>query len=65
MGARVIQVIETELEKRGTGDDVDDPVRIIKQYWSLDGKLLAEVDPCANKSYLYKTEILVQDKRLC
>lgn len=37
--AKVIQVIVTEsLEGLGTGND---PCRIKKQYWSLDGKLLA------------------------
>jgi len=43
MSCRVIQVIETELTKRGLGS-LSDPVRNIKQYWSLDGELLAEVD---------------------
>ena len=42
--ARVIQVIQTTLLRRGTGI-VGSPIRIITQYWSLDGKLLAEVDP--------------------
>ena len=41
--ARVIQVIETTLLRRGDGKDT--PLRGITQYWSLDGKLLAEVDP--------------------
>lgn len=37
--ARVIQVIETTaLLGAGT---VDDPCRIVKQYWSVDGELLA------------------------
>ncbi len=43
MSAKVILVIETSLELRGNG--VDDPYRRVTQYWSLDGKLLAEVDP--------------------
>jgi len=42
-GARVIQVIETQLEKRGQGV-AGDPVRRVRQYWTLDGLLLAEVD---------------------
>lgn len=41
---RVIQVVETTLTRRGKGV-VGDPIRCIRQYWSLDGKLLAEVDP--------------------
>ncbi len=40
--ARVIQVIETKAE-RGLGVEKD-PVREITQYWSLEGKLLAEKD---------------------
>ena len=41
--ARVIHVIETTLERRGNG--TTDPIRVVRQYWSLDGKLLAEYDP--------------------
>ena len=44
MSARLIQVIETDNERRGKGTE-DDPVRRIVQYWSTDGILLAEVDP--------------------
>ncbi len=47
MSARVIQVIVTELERRGMGTEKD-PVRRVRQYWSLDGKLLAEVDSWAD-----------------
>jgi hypothetical protein len=42
--ARAVQVIETTIARRGKGVD-GDPVRIITQYWSFDGQLLAEVDP--------------------
>lgn len=41
--AKLIQVIEAE-ETRGRGVE-SDPVRRVKQYWSTDGELLAEVDP--------------------
>lgn len=41
--AKVIQVIVTTLKLKGDGKL--DPYRIITQYWSLDGELLAEVDP--------------------
>lgn len=41
----LIQVIRTTLTRRGEGKDESDPVRIITQYWSTDGELLAEVDP--------------------
>ena len=41
--ARVIQVIVTEaIEGRGIEAD---PVRSVLQYWSLDGEVLAKVDP--------------------
>jgi hypothetical protein len=30
----------------GDGHSMDDPIRIITQYWTLEGELLAEVDPC-------------------
>lgn len=42
--ARVIQVIELRF-KRGRGVDMADPVRIVTQYRTLEGELLAEVDP--------------------
>ena len=47
MGARLIQVIETDLEMRGKGIE-GSPIRRIRQYWSVDGELLAEVDHWAN-----------------
>lgn len=42
--AKVIQVIET-VEKRGKGVE-GDMIRGVTQYWTLDGVMLAEVDPC-------------------
>jgi len=47
---KVIEVVETSLTRRGKGEE-EDPVRIITQYWSKDGTLLAEVD-CAEKDVL-------------
>lgn len=45
--AQVIRVIETEsLRGEGTNEDM---CRIVKQYWSFDGELLAENDPCAKE----------------
>lgn len=45
--ARVIQVIETKaLRGQGTNENKN---RIVTQYWSLDGELLAENDPCAKE----------------
>lgn len=43
--AKVIQVIVTEAMK-GLGTE-EDLCRTVTQYWDLDGKLLAEHDPCA------------------
>lgn len=40
---RVIQVVETRLRRLGKGT-AEDPFRELRQYWSLDGELLAEVD---------------------
>lgn len=42
--AKVIKVIETT-SIRGSGETPEDMCRIVRQYWSLDGKLLAENDP--------------------
>ena len=49
--AKVIQVIITSLLRRGEGTGSDDQVRIVRQFWSLDGKLIAEVDPMGVLSY--------------
>jgi hypothetical protein len=43
--ARVISVVET-ISLRGNGKD--DHIREVHQYWSVDGKLLAEHDPAAD-----------------
>ena len=42
--ARVISVIETKAV-RGSGTTGDDPVREVREYWSLEGEKLAENDP--------------------
>lgn len=44
--ARLIEVIETTLMRRGSGS-VDNPVRMVRQYWTTDGEMLAEVDEFA------------------
>lgn len=46
---RVIQVIEAQ-ETRGSGKNRSDPCRIVMQYFTLEGVLLAENDPCADLS---------------
>ena len=43
MSAKLIQVIEVQAP-RGAGT-TEDPVRTVRQFWSTDGKLLAEDDP--------------------
>lgn len=43
--ARAVTVIET-VAVRGAGYE-SDPVREVRQYWSMDGELLAENDPVA------------------
>lgn len=45
--AEVIEVICVEFT-RGKGIN-EDPVRLVHQYWSKEGKLLAEDDECQNK----------------
>lgn len=53
MGAKVIQVVETDLERRGSGRDESSPIRVVRQYYSFDGELLAELDPYRER-YLEK-----------
>lgn len=49
-----MKVIVTDLKERGAGTK-EDPYRRIVQYWTLDGDLLAEVDPqkCDDKYLVY------------
>lgn len=42
--AKLIQVIEAH-ETRGRGTE-EDPVRMVTVYYSVDGVVLAENDPC-------------------
>lgn len=41
---RIMQVIETTNARRGEGVE-GDPIRVLTQYWDMEGRLLAEVDP--------------------
>jgi len=43
--AEVIEVIKTTLTRRGDGTSEKSPIRVITQYWSKEGTLLAEHDP--------------------
>lgn len=46
---KLIQVIvNTMVIGRGTDDD---PVRRVTRYWSLEGELLAYVDPCCASTH--------------
>lgn len=45
----VLQVVKTTLLRRGLGQREDDPVRRITQYWGMDGTLLWEIDPWADR----------------
>lgn len=42
--AKLVVVIETKTA-RGSGNLPEDPVRIVTEYWSVDGEKLAENDP--------------------
>jgi hypothetical protein len=44
---KVMQVIETQLVRHGDGTKRS-PIRIITQYWDMEGKLIFEIDPCAS-----------------
>jgi multidrug resistance efflux pump len=50
MSARLIQVIETHLLCLGEGTE-GDPIRRVTQYWSIEGELLAKVDPQDDPKY--------------
>lgn len=41
--AKVVQLIETTILRRGKGTD-GDPIRIITQWWTLEGELVVERD---------------------
>jgi hypothetical protein len=43
----VIKLIRTTILRRGEGLSKDDPIRVITQYWDMQGNLVAEYDPCA------------------
>lgn len=44
--AKTRTVIETTLARRGAGSD-GSPIRVLTQYWTPEGEMLAEIDPCA------------------
>jgi hypothetical protein len=44
LDVQIKQIIITRLLRRGEGKN-DDPIRIITQFWDMDGNLIAEFDP--------------------
>lgn len=47
MGAKIIELIHTDIKLAGNG--LDDPFRRIQQYWTKDGNLLFEKDSTSEK----------------
>jgi len=45
--AEIIEVIKTELTRRGDG--VVTPIRIVTKYWTKTGELIATHDPCPDE----------------
>ena len=43
----ILKLIRTRLLRRGDGKE--DPIRIIEQYWDLEGNLVFEIDPVLQK----------------
>ena len=44
---KLMEVIVTNMTRRGSGTE-GSPIRVITQYWSKSGELLAERDPITN-----------------
>jgi len=44
----IIQLIKTTLTRRGAGVK-NDPIRIITEYWTMDGQKEFEIDPFADE----------------
>jgi hypothetical protein len=55
MSAKLMTVIVTDMECRGKGVE-GDPFRRITQYWTEEGELLVEKDPCPSDA-LYAMEM--------
>lgn len=41
---KILQLIRTRILRRGKGIE-GDPIRIIEQYWDMEGNLVFEIDP--------------------
>lgn len=58
----IIQVIKTRLQIRGDGRSENHPLRIITQFWSMNGDLLAEVDPFQPEQTPEKHDTTLKEK---
>ena len=41
---KILQLIRTRILRRGKGTK-EEPIRIIEQYWDMEGNLVFEIDP--------------------
>lgn len=49
----VKQVTLIRTTNKRAGDGISDPIRVIEQYWNLDGSLLFEYDPHTGQATYY------------
>jgi len=59
--ARIVELIYTT-DKRGNGVE-GDPVRNVEQWFSKNGELIFEFDPCEYELYAMK-ELSIEDSKL-
>lgn len=57
----LVTFIKTTLTQRGEGKDKEDPVRIITQYWDMDGSLVFEIDPFKSEESIVKTFVKIKE----
>lgn len=55
---QIMEVVRTRLLRKGEGKTSDDPVRIIEQYWTMEGELIFEIDPYHDK----KATVILKDR---
>lgn len=51
-------IIRTSIERIGKGDSSQDPVRILIQYWSFDGKKILEYDTHTKQAKVFDEELI-------
>ena len=44
MTCKIVKLIYTDLQRRGMGESVEDPIRVIEQWYDLKGNLVFEKD---------------------